>query len=68
MASAVAVVDYREFTKRAVVAGFVTLVLASLLVGIEAVSTVSGLCASSVPCARTVTWSSENLPKSMPAR
>ena len=43
MASAVAVVDYREFTKRALVAGFVTLVLASLLVGIEAVSTVSGL-------------------------
>ena len=43
MVSAVAAVDYREFTKRALVAGFVTLVLASLIVGIEAVSTVNGL-------------------------
>jgi branched-chain amino acid transport system permease protein len=42
-AAAAASVDYREFTKRAVVAGFVTLILASLLVGIETVSTVNGL-------------------------
>src|SRR5215470_1906859 len=37
------VTDYREFVKRALVAGFVTLLLASLLVGIETVSTVNGL-------------------------
>src|ERR1043166_5343679 len=35
--------DYREFAKRAVVAGFVTLVLTCLLIGIEAVSTTAGL-------------------------
>ena len=37
------VADYREFVKRALVAGFITLLLASLLVGIETVSTVHGL-------------------------
>src|SRR5581483_2863042 len=41
--AAASTVDYREFAKRAIVAGFVTLVLASLMVGIETVSTVSGL-------------------------
>src|SRR5215831_14718192 len=43
MAVALPAVDYREFTKRAIIAGLVTLVLASLLVGIETVSTVNGL-------------------------
>src|SRR5262249_421086 len=43
MAASTDVVDYREFAKRAIVAGFVTLILASLLVGIETVSTVNGL-------------------------
>ena len=36
-------VDYRDIAKRAIGAGLVTLVLASLLVGIEAVSTNFGL-------------------------
>jgi branched-chain amino acid transport system permease protein len=43
MAAALPAVDYRVFAKRAIVAGVVTLVLASLLVGIETVSTVNGL-------------------------
>ena len=43
MVAALPAVDYREFTKRAIIAGLVTLVLASLLVGIETVSTVNGL-------------------------
>ncbi len=43
IAAAPAAVNYRDFAKRAVIAGFVTLVLASLLVGIETVSTVNGL-------------------------
>jgi branched-chain amino acid transport system permease protein len=36
-------VNYRDIAKRAVGAGFITLVLACLLVGIEAVSTTAGL-------------------------
>ena len=36
-------INYRDMAKRAVGAGFVTLVLACLLVGIEAVSTTTGL-------------------------
>jgi branched-chain amino acid transport system permease protein len=36
-------VDYRELLKRAVAATFITLVLASLLVGLETVSTVNGI-------------------------
>src|ERR1039457_7004425 len=36
-------VNYRDIAKRAVGAGFVTLVLACLLIGIEAVSTTTGL-------------------------
>jgi branched-chain amino acid transport system permease protein len=42
-AAALPAVDYREFAKRAIIAGIVTLLLASLLVGIETVSTVNGL-------------------------
>jgi branched-chain amino acid transport system permease protein len=36
-------VNYRELVKRAIVAGFVTLVLASLLIGIQTVSNTTGL-------------------------
>jgi branched-chain amino acid transport system permease protein len=42
-AASVPAVDYRDFLKRSLAAGAVTLILASLLVGIETVSTVSGL-------------------------
>jgi branched-chain amino acid transport system permease protein len=42
-AVSLAPVSYRELVKRGLVAGFITLVLASLLVGIETVSTVNGL-------------------------
>ena len=38
-AAAAASVDYREFAKRAIIAGVVTLLLASLMVGIETVPT-----------------------------